>query len=217
MGSRISLVLTTVLVVGLGSCSNGESSSSAGEPQPSAAGSSPEPPYETQHFMPAMTVEPPSWLPPEPALDEEHLLTWVGTGPDVDRAVRFVSPVGLYDPALHPGRLSPLPKDYVTYLLGLSQYGAHISAPTTLDVDGHPATVVTASTETGLGGSLGCQATDLSPEDCFGLQEFALLRLAVIDVDGTTLLAWARTVPGSPDSEHDFAALEDLLGDVRFR
>jgi hypothetical protein len=110
-----------------------------------------------------------------------------------------------------------VPKDYVTYLLGLSRYGADLSAPTTLDVDGHPATVVTASTDTGLDGSLGCQAADLPPKDCFGLQEFALLHIAVIDVDGTTLLAWARTVSDSPDAEHDFAAFENLLGDVRFR
>ncbi len=217
MGSRISLVLAAMLVLGAAGCSDDDSTSSGEETRSSASASRPEPAYETQHFIPAMTVEPPSWLPPEPALDEEHLLTWVGTGADVDRAVRFVSPVGLFDPGHRPTRLSPVPEDYVTYLLGLSRYGADISAPTTLEVDGHPATVVTASTETGLSGSLGCQAPDLSPDDCFGLQEFALLRIAVMDVDGTTLLAWARTVSGSDDADHDFGAFEAMLGQVHFR
>ena len=175
------------------------------------------PAYTTHSFRPALTVEPPSWLPPSPSTDEEHFLTWTGEGADVDRAVRFVSPVGLYDPGHHRRRLSPLPKDYVAYLMGLEKYGADITAPTEIEVDGHHATLVTASTHEGLDGSLGCRKPDLAPGDCFGLQDFAVLRLAVIDVDGTVVLAWARVVPGAPYLDQDFAAFEKTLRSVRFR
>ena len=65
------------------------------------------PAYTTHSFRPALTVEPPSWLPPAPSTDEKHFLTWTGKGADVDRAVRFTSPVGLYDPGRHRHRLSP--------------------------------------------------------------------------------------------------------------
>jgi len=155
-------------------------------------------------------------LPPEPSADETHFLTWTGTGADIDRAVRFSSPVGLYDPA-HPHKFVPLPADYLGYLQGLASYGVDISAPTTATVDGHPATIVTASTSNGLDGSLGCPAKQLGPEECFGVQDFAVLHLAVIDVDGTLLLAWARVVPGSPNTVHDFAAFEELLATITFR
>lgn len=175
------------------------------------------PAYRTRNFAPALTVAPPSWLPPEPAADERHFLTWVGEGVDVDRAVRFLSPVGLYDPGHRPGRLGPLPRDYLAYLRGLARYGAVISAATSLDVDGHPATVVTASTQTGLDGALGCRSLGPPATECFGLQEFAVLRLAVIVIDGGVVLAWARVVPGSPYADHDFGEFEHMLEGLRFR
>jgi hypothetical protein len=174
-------------------------------------------PYSTRRFIVRLTVDPPSWLPPEPAADEKRFLTWVGDGADIDRAVRFIVPVGIFDPADHERRLSPVPRDYVRYLLGLEKYGGDISAPKTMEVDGHSATLVTASTTTGLDGSLGCQERGLEPEDCYGLQDFALLHIAVMDVDGVTMLAWARTVPGAAESEDDFAAFEELLAGLKFR
>ena len=59
-------------------------------------------PYRSQHFVPRFIVAPPPWLPPEPVIDDRHFLTWVGEGADIDRAVRFMSPVGIYDPGHHP-------------------------------------------------------------------------------------------------------------------
>ncbi|MDQ4054152.1 MAG: hypothetical protein M3237_15810 [Actinomycetota bacterium] len=174
-------------------------------------------PYSTRQFVVPFTVDPPSWLPPAPAADEERFLTWVGDGVDVDRAVRFIAPVGIYDPADGGRRLRPVPGDYVGYLRGLERYGGDISAPTSMEVDGHPATLVTASTTTGLSGSLGCQERGLAPDDCYGLQDFALLHIAVMDVDGVTVLAWARTLPGAAESEDDFAAFEEMLAGLEFR
>jgi hypothetical protein len=223
--SRLRAACTTLVVlVVLGACAHDASSSAGPATELAAGGASTTsagdpasaPPYRTQAFQPSLTVEPPSWLPPEPSADEEHFLTWTGEGPDIDRAVRFLSPVGVYDPGHRPQHLGPLPKDYVAYLLGLDKYGADISEPTSLDVDGHPATLVTAGTDSGLQGSLGCRTRDPVPDNCFGLQAWALLHIAVIEVDGAPLLAWARVVPGSPHMEEDFEAFEELLGSVHF-
>jgi hypothetical protein len=68
-----------------------------------------------------------------------------------------------------------------------------------------------------LSGVLGCQQDGLAPEACYGLQPYAVIRLAVIDDDGTTVLAWTRELPGSPTRDQDFAAFEALLATVHFR
>ena len=163
-----------------------------------------------------MTVPRPSWLPAEPVTDEPRFLTWVGEGVDVDRAVRFLVPIGIYDPA-GSGRLEPVPRDFPAFLEGLERYGAEVTDPVPVDVGGRDAVVVTASTTKGLSGSLGCPARGLAPDDCYGLQEFAVLHVAMLEVDGRLLLAWARTIPGAEETEADFAAFEALLADVEFR
>jgi len=42
-----------------------------------------------------------------------------------------------------------------------------------------------------------------------------ILRLAVVDVDDTTLLAWARIAKATPDAAFE-AMFEDMLTTVRF-
>ncbi len=222
MGRFSALALSAALVLlGSAACA-GDADEPTAASSPSSSSSGPTasehtPAYRTHSFRPAFTVEPPSWLPPVPSTDEQHFLTWTGEGADVDRAVRFTSPVGLYDPGRHRNVLSPLPKDYVAYLMGLEKYGADITTPTEIEVGGHRATLVDASTSEGLDGSLGCPEPDLAPTECFGLQDFAVLHLAVVDVDGRTVLAWARVVPGAPYLDQDFAAFESMLRSVRFR
>ena len=132
--SGAALVVAWLGVACLAACSADKGTPTDGPPTPTARAEAP--PYETRSFAPALTVTPPSWLPEAPAVDEEHFLTWVGAGVDVDRAVRFLSPVGIFDPGHRPQRLSPVPDDYVTYLLDLTHFGADISSPTTIDVDG---------------------------------------------------------------------------------
>ena len=172
--------------------------------------------YVAQHFVPRLTLSSPPWLPAEPAVDDRHFLTWVGRGADIDRAVRFMSPIGVYDPGHHPDRMSRVPRDYLSYILALRRYGAVISDRTTVDVDGHAASVMTAGTGIGMSGTLGCQARGLSADDCYGLQDYADIRLAVIDIDGRVVLAWARSLPDSPTAQQDFAAFDDLLATIRF-
>jgi hypothetical protein len=193
-------------------------STAASDVQPTAGGVPQS--YDSQSFVPALTVDRPSWLPADPVLDEPHFLTWVGEGVDVDRAVRFMSPIGVYDPRApdkHPGELRPVPADYTRYLLGMRKYGVELSDRASGEVDGRRATLLTAGTTASLSGVLGCQDEGLSPDDCYGLQPYAVIRLAVIDDEGTTVLAWVRTLPGSPTRDQDFAAFEDLLATVHFR
>jgi hypothetical protein len=195
-------------------------STTASEPAPTTSAAAASAPYESAGFTPALTVEPPGWFAAAPVIDEPHFLTWVGDGVDVDRAVRFMSPVGVYDasaPDKQVGTLRPVPHDYLRYLAGLRKYGAELSDRSRTEVDGRPATLLTAGTTASLSGTLGCQGEGLTPDDCYGLQPYALLRLAVIDDHGTTLLAWARVLPGSPTRDADFAAFEDLLSTVHFR
>lgn len=215
--SRLGAALAALVLLGLAGCDDSDSEARSNPTQTSASTTAPAPasPYTSLRFLPRLTVAPPPWLPPAPAVDDPHFLTWAGRGADVDRAVRFMSPIGIYDPGHHPNRLSPVPGDYLRYFLTLRRYGAQLTDRSGLQVDGHPATLLTARTDTSLSGSIGCQA-DVDPESCYGPQPSAYVRIAVLEVDGSTVLAWARTLPGSPTADQDFAGFEALLGTVRF-
>ena len=92
--------------------------------------------------------------PPNP--DSRNLLSWDAADGSGNK-VRFLVPVNLYP----PGNAVPeaLPKDYLTYLQGLTSQGVKLSNVTKVTVDGHPATLMTATTSSGnLDGSLGCPA-----------------------------------------------------------
>ncbi len=87
---------------------------------------------------------------------------------------------------------SPPPDDYLTYLLGQSEDGATFSDQSETTVDGLPATLVTATVEDSLDGSVGCPAEDVAADECYGLQPEVTVRMAVIDAGDSTLLAWLR-------------------------
>jgi hypothetical protein len=85
-------------------------------------------------------------------------------------------------------------------------------------VDGHAATLMTATTTRPLPGSLGCPelGTGDPDEACFGLQPEFILRIAVIDMGGDTpLLAWARTGIEAPDHKSN-AMFERMLANLQF-
>ena len=66
-------------------------------------------------------------------------------------------------------------------------------------------------------GTLGCPTTGADQADgCYGIQPDLALRLAVIRIGNTTLLAWARTSKANPD-ETFVAMFERMLKSVRFR
>ena len=230
MGRACAGIGLAAALLSMAACGGSDDGAASTQPTTSPASSSPTasttatspaaapaPQYATRRFVPHITVPTPTWLPPKPVIDERHFLTWVGKGADIDRAVRFMSPIGIYDPGEETRQMRAVPRNFVRYLFGLRKYGAEMTDRASLDLDGHRATLLTARTSVGMSGSLGCQARDLVPNDCYGLQTFAQVRLAVIDVDGTTLLAWARTRPGSHDAEQDFPAFAELLRGMRFR
>jgi hypothetical protein len=174
--------------------------------------------YLTTEFVPPLEVTVPAWLPREPSADEPNFLTWIGEGVWVDRAVRFLVPVNLYEPG--SAAATAPPANYLAYLAYLrtqDQYGAHFGDEMAVTVGGRPATVMTATTTTSLDGSLGCPADGIPAAGCFGLQPELTLRIAVIDANDTTLLAWARAITGTADAAQEFADFENMLANLQFR
>jgi hypothetical protein len=177
--------------------------------------------YSSKAFTMPLTVTVDAGLKSPPNPDSANLLSWDAAASDATNAVRFLVPVELY----RPGSSTPVapPKDYLTYLQGQAKDGAELSKVTKITVDGHPATLmnltrtIDASHPEGfLDGSLGCPERGADQaEGCFGPQPDLLLRLAVVDVGETTLLAWARMNRDNPDPA--FAAMfEQMLSSVRF-
>ena len=151
----------------------------------------------------------PDWVAPEPAVAEPNFVTWESHHPD--RGIRFLAPVNLYPPG--STTTTPLPDDYVTYLLSQTDHGATFSDVVETTIDGLPATVVTATTDQSIDGGLGCQADGLTAEDCFGLQPDLSLRLAVVEVGDQPLLIWVRDIRGV-DAEYD--TFDTMLSSLRF-
>jgi eukaryotic-like serine/threonine-protein kinase len=168
------------------------------------------PVYTSSAFAVPFEVTSPSWLAPRPEVDQPALVTW--QAPEV--AVRFLVPVSVYPPG--QGSSAPPPPDYLAYLLGQTDQGARFSDQSITSVGGRPAVVVTATADRRLAGVIGCPEPGLAAASCFGLRPERRLRLAVVDVDGRTLLIWLRN-----DDEAAFAdqsrQFEQLLTTVRFR
>jgi hypothetical protein len=109
-----------------------------------------------------------------------------------------------------------VPADLVAYLKGLAEEGAVITDVTQATVGGKPATLLTATTTKPLDGVLGCpEAGADKGEGCYGLQPEILVRIAVANVDGKPLLAWARTDAAAPN-EAFIREFEHMLTTVEF-
>ena len=165
--------------------------------------------YTSTSFVVPFEVTLPGWVAPEPAVTEANFVTWEGT--DADRGIRFLAPVNLYPPG--STTTTPLPDDYVSYLMSQAEHGAIFSDVVETTIDGLPATVVTATTDHSIDGGLGCQAEGLAAEDCFGLQPDLSLRLAVVEVGDHPLLIWVRDINGV-DAEYD--TFDAMLSSLQF-
>jgi hypothetical protein len=163
-----------------------------------------------------VTVDASLKSPPNP--DSRNLLSW-DAARDSSGKVRFLVPVNLY----RPGSSAPQapPRDYLAYLQGFTRWGVKYSDVIKITVDGHPATLmsVTSTDDSGFfDGSLGCPTVGaVQGEGCFGFQPDLSMRIAVIPVGNSTLLAWARTSKDSPDTAAFFAMFGTMLKSVRFR
>ena len=212
LGVAARLSALTLLV--MAGCSSSASTSGPATASPSSPTGQT---YASKAFVVplAVTVDASLKSPPNP--DSRNLLSWDAADGSGNK-VRFLVPVNLY----RPGSSSPgaPPKDYLTYLRGLTSQGVKLSNVTKVTVDGHSATLMSATTTTGpglLNGSLGCPAVGADQaEGCFGVQPDLSLRIAVIPVGNSTLLAWARTSKASPDAAF-VAMFETMLKSVRFR
>jgi hypothetical protein len=64
--------------------------------------------------------------------------------------------------------------------------------------------------------TIGCPAPGVDKDkDCFGILPDYQLRMAIVDVNGTTLVAWARMPAGISDSGF-FAMFDTMLTSVQF-
>ena len=165
--------------------------------------------YTSSSFVLPFSVTLPAWLPSEPSAEEPNFVTW--EAPAVDRAVRFIVPVNVYPPG--GTGTTPVPDDYVAYLLGQSADGAEFSDVTETTVGGRPATIVTATVADSLDGSLGCPQENMTAEDCFGLQPDLALRIAVIDAGGRDT---ARLGARHPRHHLEYDSFDAVLASLRF-
>ena len=177
--------------------------------------------YASKAFVLPLTIAVDSALKTPPSLDSRNLLSWDAAASD-DNKVRFLVPVELY----RPGSSKPEapPKDYLTYLRGFTKANAQMSNLDKVTIDGRTATLMDLTWDTDAGhpegyfdGALGCPIAGADQADgCYGPQPDLVLRLAVVDMGDTTLLAWARMSRQSPDRSFA-AAFERMLTTIRFR
>jgi hypothetical protein len=210
-----SLSAFTLLV--MAGCSSAASTSGPAKVSPSSPTGQT---YASKAFVMPLTVTVDASLSSPPNPDSRNLLSWDAAAGSSNK-VRFLVPTNLYRPGSSISEAPP--KDYLTYLQGLTSHGVELSNVVKITVDGHPATLMTATSTSAAGpegffdGTLGCPNTGADQsEGCYGIQPDISARLAVIPVGNTTLLAWARTSKANPD-EAFFATFERMLNSVRFR
>ncbi|MFI9151502.1 hypothetical protein [Streptomyces sp. NPDC053367] len=181
-----------------------------------APGPTPGQRYTTRAFAVPFTVEVPASLGSRPTKDTRTFLTWLKS--DGDR-VRFLLPAAVY----RPGRTTPEKppasyEKYLAFLRGHTDYHAQWRDRRETTVDGHPATLMTGTTDWSLDGTLGCPTrTGDAGDDCYGLQPEFSLRLAVVDLDDRYLVAWTSVnVEKEPDTAPDFTRFETMLRSLRF-
>jgi len=186
----------------------------ASAPSVSASGS-PVQSYMTTSFKVPLTVVVDPLLKSPPNPDSPGLLSWDAVA-TTDEKVRFLTPVELYPPGSSTPQ--PPPANYLDYLRGQAAHGAKFSNISTITVGGRPATFMTATTSSGMDGSLGCPFLGADQvEGCYGLEPDLSLRIGVIDMGhGTTLLAWARTGIDAPDNAF-VSMFERMLASVQFK
>ena len=201
-------------------CSSGGSTSGSAKASTSSPSSPVGQTYASKAFAVPLTITvPASFFKAQPNSDANTLLTWfTGSGEARFHKVRFLLPDSLY----RPGQTAPEkpPKDYLTYLRGLSRQGLTLADEKKITVDGHSATLMTGTAEHDLDGSIGCPQIGGPPDaggDCFGWGPAAEARIAVIDVSGRTLVTWAGINKGASDESAFFAAFEAMLKSVQFR
>jgi len=186
-------------------------SGSGSLPASSSAPSGPS--YSTRFFSVPFDLALPAFLDPTPSGEEPNFVTWGSSDGSV--AARFLRPVVVFPPGSTDS--TTLPADFVAYLLGQTDHGAHFADREDTTVDGHKTIIVTGTTDQSLDGSLGCPGTGIEADACFGLQPEFSLRVAVIATDTGPLLIWLRSsVDASADVTASHQRLDQLLAGFHF-
>ena len=190
------------------SCGGGGSSTA-----PTTAGTASASTYASTTFAVSFDVALPGWLPATPYAEEPNFVTWEAA--DIGLKVRVLVPVNVYPPG--GTGTTPPPQDYLAYLRSQSDYGAHFADVTETTIGGHPATMLTATTDTSVDGSLGCQDEGMTAGDCWGLQPDVIVRIAVIPAGDKTMLVWLRGNASAPEEyTAHLASFEQMLASIRF-
>jgi hypothetical protein len=216
----VSLCAVAVLAVsgcgGGGTASSASSHAATSATAPTSASSAASQTYSSKAFVVPLTVTVDPALQSPPNRDSSHLLTWDAAATEENK-VRFMVPVVVFRPENQTPETPPK-EEYLKFLMAQTNWGAEFSKVSKITVDGRPATLMDVTTNQEVSGSLGCieRVSNKHADSCFGLQPDYHLRLAVIDVGDTTLLAWARTGIDNPD-EAFRAMFERMLTAVRFR
>jgi hypothetical protein len=214
-----SAAIAALALLAVGGCSSGGSTSGSAKASASSSSSPVGQTYASKAFAVPLTITvPASFFKAQPNSDTSTLLTWFTGSEARFHKVRFLLPVSLY----RPGQTAPEkpPKDYLTYLRGLSRQGLTLADEKKITVDGHSATLMTGTAEHDLDGSIGCPQTQGVPDpggDCFGFGPVPAIRIAVIDVSGWTLVSWAGINKGASDESAFFAEFEAMLQSIKFR
>jgi hypothetical protein len=200
-------------------CSSGGSTSGPAKASTSSPSSPVGQTYASKALAVPLTITvPASFFKAQPNSDTNTFLTWFTGSEARFHKVRFLLPDALY----RPGQTAPEkpPKDYLTYLRGLSGQGLTLADEKKITAGGHSATLMTGTTDHDLDGSIGCPQIGGPPDaggDCFGFGPAAAIRIAVIDVSGRTLVAWAGINTGASDESAFFAEFEAMLKSIQFR
>jgi hypothetical protein len=200
----------------LAACSHSTNADSATQAAPkSPAGQS----YTSTTLAVPLTVTVDRSLKSPPEEDSRTMLTW-DSATDPEKKIRFFIPVTVYP----PGSSKPVapPSDYAGYIKGLAKAGAQLTDTKTATIGGRPATELSAASVEPAGpdgywdATIGCPAPGVDKnEDCYGILPDYVLRMAIVNVNGTTLVAWARMPAGTSDLSF-FATFDTMLTSVQF-
>jgi hypothetical protein len=168
--------------------------------------------YGSTSFVMPFEVMLPEWVARAPVTEKPNLVTWEGA--EVDRAIRFLVPGVVYPPG--ETAPTPVPDDYLDYLLAQSDHGAVFEDVVETTVDGLSATIVTATTPRNLVDSIGCTEENNMVTDCFGLLSDLILRIAVLDTANGPLLVWVRDTRGAT-GEPEYDTFDAMLSSLHFR
>ena len=169
--------------------------------------------YRTSQFAIPFDVIVPSYVESTPADESANFVTWLSV--DESLAIRFLHPVVVYQPG--STTTSPVPTDYLTYLLSQTDHGATFDGRKDTTIDGHQATILTVTMSKSIDGSLGCPDTGISADECFGIQPEYAMRLAVVTTERGPLLIWLRSAAHmSADVAAEPERFEQLLAGLHF-